>query len=720
MGSGVAALSQAAAIAGLGGIGKTQTAIEYAYRYFYDTPIYEWVFWVRADTELNLVTDLAEIGRSLHLGEGNLEELAQQTCHWLQTHPGWLLIFDNADRPELVKPWMPRHPEGRVLLTSRAQGFVKLGIPKPIVVQALSLEDSLWFLFERTDRLPIPAASVVTKTNDPEFIAATALAKELAGLPLALEQAAAYIRRVGVSFQVYWKYYQQQQLQLLEKGLPETGDYPQSVATTWLLNFEEIAQRSPASVPILQLSAVLAADDIPEQLLLVCAEEFGLVESTDQLALAEQLAVLADFSLIQRERETASYSIHQMVQTVIWQRLTSTEQQEWMQRAITGLNAVFPDVTKFENWAVCGQLVPHVQAIATRPEATEIVTPDWAKLLNEAGYYLNQQGRYGEVKPFYQRALQIKLDAYGNEHPDIATSYNNLAALYYSQGHYSEAEPLYRQALELRQRLFGEEHPDVATSYNNLAVLYRSQGRYGEAEPLYRQALELRQRLFGEEHPDVAISYNNLAALYHSQGRYGEAEPLYRQALELRQRLFGEEHPDVAISYNNLALLYALQGRHNEAEPLYRQALELQQRLFGEKHPNVAISYNNLAGLYESQDRYSEAELLYQQAFQIDLKALGADHPDTAISIGNLAGLYTILEQYAEAERLYFQALQVFHTRLGTEHPYTKTTLKNLGNLIIQAYQAGRANEFDHPITQAILQQIQAKDTESSAESATG
>jgi tetratricopeptide (TPR) repeat protein len=455
MGEGRAALNQAAAISGLGGIGKTQTAIEYAYRYFYDTPTYDWVFWVKADTELNLVTDLAKIGRSLDLRGDTLDELAAQTRRWLETNHRWLLIVDNADEPNLLTPWMPHNPQGRVLLTSRAQQFIRLGIRAAIAIQKLSLPESLRFLVERGDR-PIPPSPLATKTDNPEFTAAAALARELDGLPLALEQAAAYMREKGVSFAVYWQYYQQRRLELLERQQPETGDYPASVATTWLLNVEQVKQQSPASVPILQLSAVLAADDIPEQLLLVCAEEFGLTDCTDQLALAESLAALAKFSLIQRERETASYSIHRMVQAVIWQGLTEPERQNWLHRAITGLNAVFPDVTKFANWSICAALVPHAQAIWQKPEAASLETLDWAGLLNQTGYYLNEQGRYGEAEPLYRRSLQIHEQQLGADHPTTATSLNNLAALYDSQGRYGAAEPLLRQALQICEQQLGQ------------------------------------------------------------------------------------------------------------------------------------------------------------------------------------------------------------------------------------------------------------------------
>ena len=544
--SGAAALNQAAVLKGLGGIGKTQTAVEYAYRYFYDTPTYDWVFWVKADTELNLVTGLADIARSLNLAEGNLEELAARSRQWLETHDRWLLIFDNADQPQWVKPWLPRNPQGRVLLTSRAQRFTSLGIKKPITVKALSLEQSITFLRDRTNRPDLDAG---------ELAAVTALATELAGLPLALEQAAAYLQQTGVQFAVYWQHYQQRQLALLEQRTPETGDYPQSVATTWLLNFEAVATESPASVPILQLSAVLAADDIPELVLLRGARELGLVDCTDELALGEQLAALANFSLIQREQETASYSIHRMVQTVIWHRLTATEQQAWMQRAIAGLNAVFPDVEKFENWAICGRLVPHMQAIASRPEATALETTDGALLLNRAGYYLNRQGRYSEAEPLYVRSLAICEQQLGANHPNVASSLNNLAGLYKAQGRYSEAEPLYVRSLSIYEQQLGADHPNVASSLNNLARLYESQGRYSEAEPLYGRSLAIREQQLGADHPAVAISLNNLAGLYKAQGHYGEAEPLYVRSLAIFEQGLGVHHPNTVTVRRNLERL---------------------------------------------------------------------------------------------------------------------------------------------------------------------
>jgi len=689
-GIGVAALSQVAAIAGLGGIGKTQTAVEYAYRHF---PVdYDWVFWVKAETELSAVTDLASIGRSLDLAGATLDELAMQMRQWLETHDRWLLIFDNADQPELLKSVLPRRHAGRILLTSRARRFVSVGIRAPLEMGKLSLKESIAFLGDRTQRLELDTT---------ELAAVEALARELDGLPLALEQAGAYLDQMQVRFAVYLSHYRQQRLALLERQMPETGDYPASVATTWLLNFEEAGRRSPLAMQILQVSAVLAADDIPEVLLQ--QSQLGLV--ADELTLTEGLAALANFSLIQRDG--GLYSIHRMVQEVVWQGLAVEVRQDWLERAIATLNAVFPDVTKIENWQVCGQLVPHVQAIAARLEANPADTLEVGLLLNEAGYYLKDQGRYSEAELLHERALFIREGQLGANHPTVATSLNNLATLYCVQGRYSKAEPFYERALSIREGQLGADHPDIAQSLNNLAELYRSQGRYSEAKPLYKRSLSIYERQLGADHPTVATSLNNLAELYRSQGHYSEAEPLHRRALSIREGQLGADHPDIAQSLNNLANLYCTQGRYSEAKPLYERSLSIYEGQLGANHPTVATSLNNLAELHRSQGYYSQAEPLFERSLSIRKKQLGADHPDIAQSFNNLAGLYDSQGRHSEAEPLYGRSLDICFQKLGQEHPTTQVVLKNFVTCLQDAIAANQSDRLsNHPLTQDILTQL--------------
>ncbi|WP_293028794.1 tetratricopeptide repeat protein [Moorena sp. SIO3I8] len=351
---------------------------------------------------------------------------------------------------------------------------------------------------------------------------------------------------------------------------------------------------------------------------------------------------------------------------------------------VMGMGVAFPR----SSW---GQSIIAQQLSSPGSERAEELSLAKASQLNQQALELYQQGKYSEAMPLAERALEIRREVLGEEHPDVATSLNNLAGLYFSQGRYGEAEPLFRQALALRKKLLGEDHPDVATSLNNLAGLYFSQGRYGEAEPLYRQALALKKKLLGENHPHVADSLNNLAGLYESQGRYGEAEPLYRQALALWKKLLGQDDPHVAHSLNNLAGLYFSQGRYGEAEPLLQQALALLTKLLGQDHPDVAESLNYLAGLYFSQARYGEAEPLFRQALALRKKLLGQDHPDVAESLNYLALLYLSQARYGEAEPLFRQALALRKKLLGQDHPHVATSLNNLAGLYLSQGRYGEA-----------------------------
>ena len=773
--SGTAALSQANAISGLGGVGKTQTAVEYAYRYFEQESGYDWVLWVNA-SNLTLAASFGALATDLALPnhrENKLDENTAAVLHWLETTDRWLLIFDNVDDPQAVKPFRPQNPKGRMLFTSRVQRLESLGVGRAIALDTMTAAEAAEFLWRRTGRSPL--APLEKGGTEPDVLKVSlfkgnlggsntfdsdeqrsiaALAKTLGYLPLALEQAAAYILAKGVSFATYLRSYDKRRLQLLEKEKPQIGDYPESVATTWTINFEAVQASSAAAADLLRLSAFLAPDNIPYEILALGNEQLGeplsvaLAEmADDELVLPELLEELTRYSLIRLETNYR-YSIHRMVQEVLRDTLSPEQRQQWIDRTIAALNATFPSV-EFDNWWRCDRLVEQVQAIEL-PQANQTI--ELGLLLNQTGYFLNEQGRYAEAEPLYLQALDICRSKLGNTHPDTATSLNNLAelyrsqgryadveplylqaldiwrsqlgethpntagslnnlaALYRSQGRYENAEPLFLQALDIRRSQLGETHPDTATSLNNLAELYRSQGRYADAEPLYLQALDIRRSQLGKTHPTTATSLNNLAALYQSQGRYADAEPLYLQALDIRRSQLGETHPDTATSLNNLAGLYQSQGRYADAEPLLIQALEICRLKLGDTHPDTATSLNNLGALYHSQGRYEQAEPLYLQALDICRSKLGETHPDTAGSLNNLAALYYSQGRYADAESLYLQTLTIFVQTLGEDHPNTQTAESNFVYLLQQAIEAGRAVELsDHPLTQHILVQLQAK-----------
>ena len=260
-----AALSQA--IAGLGGVGKTQTAVEYAYRH---RDQYRAVLWVRADTETSLASGYRELAEVLGLPEKDSHdsnEVVAAVRRWLGREPGYLLILDNADDLSLVKPYLPPDPRGQVLLTSRAHNFDALGIRKPIGLPVLEPDEALEFLLKRTGREgPLDPA---------ERDAARTLAEELGYLPLALEQAADYMVEYEEAFAVYLAAYRALRLKLLDEMGHVAGEYPETVRTTWKRSFDAVAAASPASIALLRLSAFFAPDAIPYELILEGASQLG-------------------------------------------------------------------------------------------------------------------------------------------------------------------------------------------------------------------------------------------------------------------------------------------------------------------------------------------------------------------------------------------------------------------------------------------------------------
>jgi tetratricopeptide (TPR) repeat protein len=666
------------ALFGLGGVGKTQIAAEYAWRHRDE---YTAVLWCFAGTEQSVRGGYAAIAALLDLPEKESQEQAKVTDAvkgWLEQNTGWLLVLDNADDPAMVKPFLPQGNTGHLLLTSRAYSFQKIGLVSPREVNVLSPDEARDFLLRRTGKGP--------SEKSPE---ADALAKEVGYLPLALEQAAAYIAETGASFKNYLAGFKTQRLKVLERQGPVMGNdekeqQKRTVATAWALNFADVEKASPASAELLQLSAFLAPDAIPLELL----EKGGaklpkklaakLAEAADNpLALDELLSPLLRFSLIRRDEEKRTYSIHPLVQEVVRDGLSKEDQKAWAERAVRIVNSSFPN-PKFENWPICDRLLPHALACSRFINIFSMESAEEGLLLSRAGYYLNQRAEYAQAEPLYQRALAIDERALGAEHPDTAASLNNLAVLYYDQAQYNDAEPLFRRALAIRESVLGPEHPNAATTLNNLAELYRTQGHHQEAEPLYRRALAIREKALGTEHPDTAGSLNSLAVLLDNQGKPAEAEPLYRRSLAIREKALGPSHPMTATSLNNLAELYRRQNRNQEAEPLYRRALEIKEKNLGPEHPSTATGLHNLAGLLVQQGKFEEAEPLYRRALAIHEKALGPEHPNTATSLNNLAGLLSEQGKSVEAEPLFRQALTIREKALGPEHPRTVIVRNNL------------------------------------------
>lgn len=679
-----------AAIAGMGGVGKTELAIQYAEKYkeFYPGG----VCWLRAG-ESNLGSQIVQfaqfpLGLSVPQEWGGKPLNLDQQVAWCWQHwqpPGSVLVvLDDVTDLVNCQDALPPTNRYRVLVTTRKRQLdasffeLSLDVLKPLA--ALKLLESL-IKRERLKREPWSARR---------------LCKWLGYLPLGLELVGRYLAEdPDLSLAEMLERLQTQSLKDESLDLDEQQkqkNYPlmtaeRGVRAAFELSWQEFDSTTKNVGCLLSLFAPAV---IP----------WKLVESTTQLLnwtiqdVHKARKHLFKRHLIQRTSE-GLYQIHSLIREFLKGKLTGSPQAVELKRAFAAAMAAvanqIPDHPSYNAIAAITSVVRHIVQAAT--DLTVFLSDEvLIKPFTALSRFYSSQGFYEQAQLWDEQCLSVAQTRFGSDHPDVATCLNNLAYLYHVQGHYDDAETLYLQALAIEQRLLKTEHSEMATSLNNLAELYRDQARYEEAEALLLQTLKLKR--LGNDPSDVVYSLNNLALLYYFQGRYSEAEPLYMETLSLWQRCLGTEHPDFATTLNNLANLYQAQGRYSEAEPLQLQAIELRKHWLGEEHPHIANSLRSLANLYQDQGRYSEAESLFLQTLELQQRFLGLEHPEVTISLNMLANVYNAQGRYSEAEPVLVRALEIEKCLLGDEHPNVAATLNNLANLYHRQGHDGKAESL--------------------------
>ena len=650
-----AALTQAQAINGLGGIGKTQVAVEYAYRYQDE---YQAVLWVTAATRETIITDFVKVAALLHLSErygANPRVVVAAVKEWLISHTNWLLILDNVDDLELVHEFLPTEIKGYVLLTTRIQatGAVATAIP----VDKMSSAEGILLLLKRAKLL-----SADTPTSRLDRAIARAIVEELDGLPLALDQAGAYVEETSCSLSDYLALYRQRRMALLSRRSCSSLDYPHTVASTWSLSFQQVEQADPAAADLLRLCAFLDPDAIPETIVTEGAKELGPMlgpVAADPLLLNEAIRVLRRYSLVKRDPEEKILNLHRLVQVVLKDGLSEAVQKQWAERAVRAVNAVFPEVTH-ETSTLAQRYLSQVEICAGLIEQYHLWFPQAARLLHQAGWHLRGSAQYAQSEHLLQLSLTIYKQTVGTEDPDVADNLNHLALLYHSQGRFSEAEPLYQEAHAIREKVLGPEHFETAKGLNNMGEFYRAQGRYSEAEPLYQRSLAIREKVLGPDARQTAIVIHNLARNSYAQGQYAKAEALYQRAQRIYEKTLKPEDPEIAAVLDHLARVYYAQGGYDKAESLMQHAITIRQEVLGSRHPHFAQSLCGLAKIYCAQGRYAEAEPPMQEALAICEIMHGPKHHSTLLMMENLAELYRLQGRFSEAEPMYPRIREIY------------------------------------------------------------
>jgi tetratricopeptide (TPR) repeat protein len=631
---------------GLGGVGKTQIALAYAYLHKSD---YNYVFWISAVDRAQLLSGFGAIAnatRCINRASGQSpDEVAKSVLQWLRRAEKCLLVIDNLDDITVVDGYLPS-TSGAVhtLITTRNKNSNRIPA-EGFEIMTMDPQEAVEFLVNRISLQDTQGSQI--QTEAPKIV------EELGYLPLAIEQAAAYICE-SENISEFLTTYKESRQKLLARRPEGNYSYPKTVATTWRMSLQRLETSHPDSIFLLHYLVFLNPDEILVEFLK--AGNSGLqaqIEAVigDNLRFRECLIALQTFSLIRVFAEGEKISIHRLVQAVIQNDL-DTDQQAMVLSDIVQLGLQsFPNMSDECKRATCRRYRSQVIVCLGHGDNMKRDSK-WLTLAERVAFYLSMDGLYVDGLHWWTLTFDIRKTLLGPEHRDTLESMNGLAWSYRSLGQTKEAAQLYGETLEIRKRVLGPEHRDTLESMNGLAWSYRSLGQTKEAAQLNGETLEIRKRVLGPEHPATLDSINNLAVSYQSLGQTKEAAQLHGETLEIRKRVQGPEHPDTLLSMNNLAVSYQSLGQTKEAAQLHGETLEIRKRVQGPEHPDTLQSMNNLAVSYQRLGQTKEAAQLYGETLEIRKRVLGPKHPDTLQSMNNLASSYRSLGQTEEAAQL--------------------------------------------------------------------
>ena len=616
------------ALYGLGGIGKTQVALEFIYRY---QSSYSRIYWISAVSQKSLLDGYEKIAKRAEINippDSKPIEIADRVLSWLRKTQNWLLVIDNLDDIDvlstrnlniqnIVGTLLPQPgPQQHTLITTR--NCHADNIP------AQSVEVSL---FDRSESIELLASlsNIPVLSEATELESAEKIVYELGYLPLAIVQAAAYIKEVTKSFGSFLEQYHTHRSDL-HRWIPQgLRPYSYSVATTWSMSFEVVRTRNPQGAELFQLLSFLNPDGVRIDFLqsgLAALQNDVRQVLSNQIDMAKALIELEKFSLLKWDRKAQALLIHRLVQAVVKDEMSNANLISFRTMVINLCDRAFPyQWDNFEDRVLCRDFVGQVMTPLLDHEAVHTETA--AAIMSRVGRFLRENGKFRDSEPLSVQAVKILSEIHGDDHGDTLTSMNTLALTYRDQGKMDEAATLQEKVLQKRKQILGIDHPDTLTSMSNLALTYLDQGKMGEAATLQEKVLQKRKQILGIDHPGTLTSMSNLASTYLDQGKMREAATLQEKVLQKRKQILGIDHPDTLTSMSNLASTYSNQGKMDEAATLQEEVLQRSKQILGIDHPDTLCSMSNLASIYLGQRRTEEAAMLQEVVDKITRQEQG-------------------------------------------------------------------------------------------------
>ena len=727
-----------AALVGLGGVGKSQLAIEYAHRTRERSPG-TWVFWVHASNAARFeqgfrnIADVAKVpGR-----EEPQADMLRLVHDWLRgSEEKWLMILDNVDNADFLinaqnvqpsplplRDYLPQSQNGSILLTTRSRKSALRLAEESDIVPIDPMGASV--AFELLDK----KLESIGQKHDKDL-------KELAGvlefMPLAIVQATSYILRLSPRYSVrrYIEEFQKNDRKrsnlLNHEGgeLRRDSQAKNSIIITWQISFEHIHETRQSASDLLSLMSFCDPQGIPAELIRYRLEDAGdeLYEERNDNVLSSDkdsdsdlsdddqfemdVQTLRDFSFISTTSNPSIFQMHRLVQLATRKWLDANEQLEkWKEQYIKILYQRMPD-EESKTWrGACRALFPHVKSVAKQRPKRDDVLSTWASLLHYTAQYALLSGKLAEAVELSELAARETKRIYGSEHEATLSRLRLVGQAYTESGRLDEVEEIQLQLVEISKRILGEEHPDTLKQLRDLASTYEMGEDIKKAEDFTIKILEIHKKVLGAYDPSTLTVTSDLASIYGKQEQWTEAQDIEVQVIEMRKKVLGEDHPDTLASISDLALTLSQLEQYEKAEQMLIPVIGLQKELHGEYHPRTMTSTGILAEVYARQGHLEKAAEMYEQIVDNSRRAVGNRNHYTLTKIHKLGNIYRRQERWEKAAESFSLVADMRQKRHGKRHAFT---LSAKSNLVLVYRDQKRYEEAEQLVTRIIA--IQKKD----------
>jgi tetratricopeptide (TPR) repeat protein len=682
------------AIHGLGGIGKSQVALEIAYRWKESFPKQS-ILWIHASTKDRFNQSFRDILALLGIPENPDIDVERLVGNWLEDESNgkWLMIVDNVDDEDVVfdrtrgapakstiVPCIPKAAHGSVLFTTR---YKKI---------AIKTADDVVSLIEMTEEEANLLLKQTLKDEYKETEDYKPLIEELGFIPLAISHAAAFMRENDIGLSEYMELYrdsEEERVELLggDQELEDNEDsgVPKPVLATWTISFGYLKKDTSAGTlapSFLSVMSFMDRQDIPKSLLA------SFDKKASKVQLAKAIGSLKTMSLIS-ESDHQTFSMHRLVQLSMRRWLKQEGQdQEFATKALCLLAEVFPDGS-FQTWKECSTLVVHAESVLRLvTNADDILAR--IKLLTNVATFQSNRGEYIAAQAKFEEVVALRNETSGAEDIETLKATDALVLVLRKRAKYQEAADLAQKVLEKKDRLLGKDHLETLNTAQILARLQGDRGSHHDAADQNRIIWEARNRILGSQHLDTLESAGYLVLELWELGKFDEAEKLAREVLTARAKILGEEHPLTLEIAGTLGFILEVEGKYQEAEELKQKILDVREKVLGKEHPDFSESLHDMGWILHQQGRYSEAGDYYDHALELKLRILGDNHPSTLTTMCNIPVFLCDQGKYEDAEVASRRIIKKFEEIQGMEHPQT---LDACGGLTVILRHQGKLDE---------------------------